>query len=196
MWPRDNPVQLSFLGRPAWGHQVEVSADVGATLHIEPNDIPQAGVPTDVWFALTAAGGTIIPLEQCDCALTVYDQTGTAIAAPPLTPTTAEGYENIPGSTVTFPIVGAYELVLAGEPGPAAASTAFELRFEVTVAGTAAPVPAPTVTSPTTVTSQTLQEPSAPVPSSPALWPWLIGGGTLAVVLVTFVGWRLLKGKL
>lgn len=204
MWPHDNPIQISFLGRPAWGHQVEVADDVGATLHVEPNDIPQAGTPTDVWFALTAAGGTIIPLEQCDCALTVYDQTGTAVATPSLAPTTAEGYENIPGTTVTFPTVGAYELVLAGEPSPTATRTfnAFELRFEVTVAGTAAPTaaaptPVPSSSLPKGVTSPTPQEPSAPIPSSPALAPWLMGGGTLAIVIVLsmFAWWRSPKGK-
>ncbi|MDA0864837.1 MAG: hypothetical protein O2890_00110, partial [Cyanobacteria bacterium] len=166
MWPLNNPNhpgQVSFLGNPAWGHQVEVAADVGATLHIEPNDIPQAGTPTDIWFALTATGGTIIPLEHCDCALTVYDQAGAALATPALSPTTAEGYENIPGSTLTFPTVGAYELVLSGQPSSTAAGAfaPFELRFEVTVAGTAAPPPA-TPTSTATVLAPESQEPSAP----------------------------------
>lgn len=200
MWPPLNnyPVQVGFLGSPAWGHQVEVAADVGATLHVEPNDIPQAGAPTDIWFALTATGGTIIPLENCDCAVTVYDQAGAAIVTPTLSPTTAEGYENIPGATLTFPTVGAYELVLSGQPSPTAAGafTPFELRFEVTVAGTAAPPPL-TPASTATVAVTESQEPSAPVPSSPAVGgPWIISGGILAMILIAgTIWWRLPKEK-
>ena len=198
MWPLDNLVFVSFLGRPAWGHQVEVAADVGATLHIEPNDIPQAGAPTEAWFALTAAGGAIIPLENCDCALTVYDQAGAAVATPALYPTTAEGYENIPGATLTFPTVGAYELVLAGQPAPETATDfqPFELRFDVTVAGTAEPAAQPTPSAPEAPNSAVTQEPFAPSSSSSAVEPWLMGGGILvAVALLAFVWWRLPKGK-
>ncbi|NJL42274.1 MAG: hypothetical protein HC935_00390 [Pseudanabaena sp. SU_2_4] len=54
---------------PAYAHQVEISSDVGATLHIEPDDKPKAGQPTQVWFALTTKGGQVIPLSACDCQL-------------------------------------------------------------------------------------------------------------------------------
>lgn len=119
-------------------HEVQIAEDVGATLHIEPNDIAQAGVPTEVWFALTQAGGTVIPLAACDCRLTLYEDETTAIAQPPLTAVAAEGFQAIPGATVTFPEVGSYELVLAGRPQQAGQFSPFELRFEVTVASRAA----------------------------------------------------------
>ena len=127
-------VLASLTVSPAWAHDVQVSDDVGATLHIEPNDIARAGAPTEVWFALTQAGGTIIPLEDCDCRLTLYDSKDTAVATPALTPVSAEGFNNIPGATVTFPEVGAYELRLAGAPKNGPQFTPFELSFEVTVA--------------------------------------------------------------
>lgn len=134
-----NVAAIAGTAAPALAHQVQVQADVGATLHIEPDDIPKAGAVTDIWFALTQAGGTVIPLEACDCELTIYDASGAIMATPELTPTSAEGYADIPGASTTFPDVGAYELVLTGAPAGDVEFQPFELRFETTVAGRAAP---------------------------------------------------------
>jgi hypothetical protein len=49
-----------------FAHEVEVSGDVAATFHLEPNHNPRAGEKSRVWFALTRKGGQIIPLEQCN----------------------------------------------------------------------------------------------------------------------------------
>lgn len=140
------PLLGGTLISSAVAHDVQIADDVGATLHIEPNDIARAGEPTELWFALTQAGGTVIPLENCDCTLTLYDSQNAAVVSPPLTPVSAEGFQDIPGATVTFPDVGAYELVLTGQPQSAEQFSDFELRFAVTVASRGAgPPPAPTV---------------------------------------------------
>ncbi len=131
---------------PAVAHDVQIADDVGATLHIEPNDIARAGEPTDLWFALTQAGGTVIPLENCDCKLTLYDLQNTVVVSPALTPVSAEGFQDIPGATVTFPDVGAYELVLTGQPQSAEQFSDFELRFAVIVASRGAGTPPPRAT--------------------------------------------------
>lgn len=135
---------------PVLAHDVQIAEDVGATLHIEPNDVAQAGSPTEVWFALTQAGGAVIPLADCDCRLTLYDRQAQPLATPALTAISAEGFNNIPGATVTFPKVGAYELRLQGQPKEGVQFTPFELSFEVTVAGRASGAsPAePSATSP------------------------------------------------
>ncbi|WP_008310561.1 hypothetical protein [Leptolyngbya sp. PCC 6406] len=119
---------------PALAHQVQVAQDVGATLHIEPNDMPQAGTPSQVWFALTLAGGQSVPLADCDCTLILYDAQGAVVDNPTLEPVSAEDYRQIPGAMVTFPTVGAYELVLAGQPQGSGNFTPFELQFPVLVA--------------------------------------------------------------
>ena len=129
---------LLALAMPAFAHQVDVAEDVGGTLHIEPNDIPRAGESSLAWFALTQKGGEVISLAHCDCKLSLYTQPydpGDApIEQPALTAVSAEGYEGIPGAQITFPVVGAYELVLTGEPTDDDDFTPFELRFDVTVA--------------------------------------------------------------
>lgn len=132
-------LSLQWQGLPsAQAHQVEIVNDVGATLHIEPNDTPRAGEEVLAWFALTKKGGKTIPLSACDCQLTVLSQADSSVdMMPALSPVDAEGYTDIPGARVTFPAVGAYTLLLKGSPLDAEGDenfSTFELEFEVTVA--------------------------------------------------------------
>lgn len=148
----------SISGQWAIAHEVETDQNIGATLHIEPSDTPLAGEESTAWFALTRRGGETIPLAACDCKLAIYSQPRTAnpVLSPPLTPINAEGYQDIPGATFAFPEVGAYTLVLSGQPQAAQPETEeiefapFELDFNVTVA---AGEPAPSIPADDTAAS-------------------------------------------
>ena len=131
----------------AIAHEVEIEGDVGATLHIEPNDTPKAGEEVLAWFALTRLGGETIPLESCNCTLAVYAQPNdqpyegtTPALTPELSAVNAEGYQDIPGARLTFPDVGTYTMVISGEPKQEGDFTPFTLDFEKTIAS-GAPVP-------------------------------------------------------
>ena len=128
----------SFLIPPASAHKTQAAEDVGATLHIEPNDNPRAGEAAQTWFALTRKGGKVIPLEQCDCELAIYSEPRTTeekpLIQPNLQPISAERYQGIPGANITFPKPGAYQLELSGKPANDATFKPFELKFDVTVA--------------------------------------------------------------
>jgi len=120
----------------AIAHQVELAEDVGATLHIEPNDTPRAGEKVLAWFALTKKGGKTIPLSDCSCQIEIFARSDSEnpIVTPTPRPVNSEGYQNIPGAEFTFPNVGAYTLVISGEPKSGGAFQPFELAFDVTVA--------------------------------------------------------------
>ena len=128
----------SLLILPASAHKIETDEDVGATLHIEPNDTPRAGEAAQAWFALTRRGGKVIPLKECNCQLAVYSEprkTGEApLAQPTLQPISAERYQGIPGAKITFPKPGAYQLELTGKPINGVTFQPFELKFDITVA--------------------------------------------------------------
>jgi hypothetical protein len=119
-------------------HTVKVSNDIGATIHIEPNDRARAGEVAPTWFALTKKGGKTVPLRDCNCRLTIYAQPHTpgepALLEPPLKPMSVERYEGIPGAEITFPKPGVYELQLTGKPRTGENWQPFELKFEVIVA--------------------------------------------------------------
>jgi hypothetical protein len=123
----------------AAAHKVEVAVDVGGTLHIEPNDNPRAGEPTQAWFALTRKGGKVIPLQQCNCQLAVYAEPHIpdepALIEPSLKPVNAERYQGIPGADITFPEAGIYQLQLSGKPRAGETFQPFKFTFEVTVTG-------------------------------------------------------------
>jgi hypothetical protein len=166
----------TILVTPAIAHKVQISGDIGGTLHIEPNDNPRAGEPSLAWFALTRQGGEVIPLEACNCQFAIYTQSGDAIVeSPTLEPISAEGYNGIPGAEITFPQVGAYELVLQGEPLTPEDFQPFEFRFPVTVAaGQAAPNPQATAEAEPTAPSAPAADVESAQPNSPANLFWLI----------------------
>ncbi|MDP5017353.1 MAG: hypothetical protein NWQ43_08640, partial [Dolichospermum sp.] len=78
-------------------HTVKISADVGGTVHLEPNDNPRSGEVTQAWFALTRRGGKVIPLKDCHCQLAIYAEPHAAgepaLLEPPLQPIQAERYQ-------------------------------------------------------------------------------------------------------
>jgi hypothetical protein len=117
---------------PAIGHTVKTASDVAATFHLEPSHNPKAGEPAKLWFALTKAGGTPIPLSDCDCQLAVK-QGETNIATVPLKAINAEQYQGIPGGEMVFPKVGIYQLIFSGKAKAPGAFQPFELKYEVTV---------------------------------------------------------------
>ncbi len=121
----------------ALAHEVEVSGDVAATFHLEPNHNPRAGETAKVWFALTRRGGEIIPLEQCNCKLAVYPKNhkegDKPLMEPPLKAVSAERYKGIPGADIVFPKAGIFELELSGSAKKGANFKPFELNYTVTV---------------------------------------------------------------
>lgn len=142
-------IVFAFLNSPAFAHQVKIANDVGATIHIEPNDNPRAGEVSQAWFALTRKGGKVIPLKDCNCQLAVYSKPRkpgeAALLTPTLKPISAERYQGIPGADITFPKPSAYQLQLSGKPSGGENFQPFEFNFEVTVAaGTSQPKPVPT----------------------------------------------------
>jgi hypothetical protein len=137
---------LPLLIYSAIAHEVKVSENVAATFHLEPDHSPKAGQSSQAWFVLTRTGGKIIPLEQCNCKLTVRSepslQGSKPLLNPPLKAISAEQYQGIPGADIVFPKPGAYRLTLMGTPKTNAPKTnanfqPFELTYTVTVgAGT------------------------------------------------------------
>lgn len=153
---------------------MNVAADVGATLHIEPTDTPRAGNSALAWFALTHRGGETIPLADCDCQLAIFAdfQPDTPVLEPELKPVDAEGYQDIPGADIVFPQVGAYELVLSGTPQTEADFAPFELSYDVTVAAGQTAAPDPTSPeSPAESPASSVESPAAPPAESPTELP-------------------------
>lgn len=128
---------LLLAATNAYAHTVKTNADIAATFHLEPDHNPRAGEPAQVWFALTRKGGEVLPLDECDCQLTVYVEPRAADAdpllIPELTSLDVERYEGIPAAEVVFPDPGAYVLVISGRPKTVGEFQPFSLAYDVTV---------------------------------------------------------------
>jgi hypothetical protein len=129
---------LALVGMPAVAHKVEVVGDVAGTWHIEPNHNPRVGVPARTWVALTRQGGALVPLSQANCQMAVYAKPRRSGDQPILRPTlraiAAERYQGIPGTDITFPKVGLYQLQLSCTPKTKGSFQPFQMRYDVTVA--------------------------------------------------------------
>lgn len=187
-------IGLSFLvmALPALAHNVELAGDIAGTWHVEPDHSPRAGEPAQVWVALTREGGTLLPLEQANCQLSVYNAPrqpdDRPILQPDLAPLSVEQYQGIPSATLTFPATGLYELALDCRPKTDGDFSPFEMTYEVTVAtgqSIASPVPAvpPEPVPETSPNVSSEPSPQASASPEPAANPLLVGIGGIAVIL-------------
>ncbi len=175
---------------PATGHTVKTASDVAATFHLEPSHNPKAGEPATIWFALTKAGGTPIPLSDCDCQLAVK-QNEQVIATIPLKAINAEQYQDIPGGEVIFPKVGIYELAFSGKPKTENAFQSFDLEYEVTVQpGKAVASPSPETQA---ATRNSVELSFVPIWTAP---DWFAPGlFSLGVIGLLGIGYWLARGR-
>ncbi len=175
----------ALLATPVTAHNLDVSRDVAATFHLEPNHNPKAGETAQIWFALTRKGGQIIPLNQCNCDLAIYleprSQNVLPVLEPPLKAISAEQYQGIPGTEIVFPKAGAYKLELSGTPRAGANFKSFELSYEVTVA--------PGVAAPTRTNSQAASTPTITAQAGQPDNRWLIPAIAISSILSLGIAW-------
>lgn len=180
---RINPISvfaglLSFgvLGPPVAAHTVKAAKDVAVMFHLEPNHNPKAGEPAQAWFVLTQTGGQVIPLEQCNCRLNIYNeqqpQGSAPVLNPPLQAVSAERFQGIPGAEIVFPEPGVYQLELEGQPQSAQQFQPFQIRFAVTVATGTVTAQAPKPPKP-----DTKQQDQGPAGTE------VMFGGAIAIIL-------------
>jgi hypothetical protein len=119
---------------PALAHDLVRDGDVGALLHIEPDDNPIVGKANPTWFEVNQRGGRAVTTTNCDCVLNVYAGSVKPGAKPVATlPVKTSGRRL--GASVTFPNDGAYTLVLSGKARAGATFRPFSLAFVVRAGG-------------------------------------------------------------
>lgn len=121
---------FDILPLVAHQHQVNSVGAIGATIHLDPNDTPHAGHPSETWFMLTHQDGSPISLERCMCQVNVYNDQSVAIAQLlPLSDRRIAGQPAIE-TEILFPEPGSYTVVLRGTAEDGSFDP-FELRFPV-----------------------------------------------------------------
>lgn len=197
-------ISISFAGTALFAlpvtsvlaHTIEVTGDVAGTWHIEPNHTPKAGESATVWVALTRKGGIILPLEQANCQLGVYDiprrQGDQPVLQPPLQAIAIEQYQGIPGAEIVFPKTGLYRLELSCTPKVKEGFIPFQMAYEITVvSGSTSPAPTkespqPKTATPSSTVITSSKPPPQPSQSNPSPLVWIIGAiaATVSLMLV------------
>lgn len=98
-----------MLGDTASAHVVENGKQVSAIMHIQPDDDPIAGKDTRLQFTF-ASSANAFAVRNCDCSI-ILVQGEQEVAHVSLIGTNTVGV-----AQVTFPQIGAYEVVLHGNP--------------------------------------------------------------------------------
>ncbi len=128
---------VSMVDTPLTAHQkMMTDGDVGAMIHLDPDDSPYAKKPTLTWFMLMRRSGNMISGSNCDCRVAAYDSRNRAIAHHlPISLMPLEGHQKeheVIRTMITFPKPGRYTVILTGQSKDESFAP-FELKFPVTV---------------------------------------------------------------
>jgi hypothetical protein len=108
---------------------LKTDGHIGAVLHINPDDNPTAGSPTDYVLSFSDDTGRF-SLPKCDCSVSII-KGGKTIAAGPLTASGSELSED----RYTFSTPAVYTMHLDGKPKTPGAFQPFTLNYEIRVTG-------------------------------------------------------------
>ena len=123
---------VSFIGVPVYAHELEKGAEIGAVLHINPNDDPRINEEAVFFFEFKSSGKERFEPKDCACQFSLK-RDGKAFYDKPL-------FERSHNATFenalifyTFKEQGDYTANIVGTPKDGATFEAFDLDFPVEV---------------------------------------------------------------
>lgn len=120
---------VSFKGS-AEAHLLATSGDVGAVLHIDPEDNPVAGEPTHFFFSMKDTSSRF-SVNGCSCSF-VVKANGKELVRDRLGASSVLNTQEI-GTSYTFPARNVYQVILEGQPLATDGFQPFTLTFDVRV---------------------------------------------------------------
>jgi hypothetical protein len=117
----------------ASAHVLKVDGNIGAVMHILPDDNPKSGVPTTYQLSFSDTADKFL-LANCNCNAAIKES-GKTVFSQPLTATDPLDSNN----TLTFPNTDVYTLAITGTPKQPGDFQPFELDYLVRVEAGATP---------------------------------------------------------
>lgn len=168
-----------FHHTPVSAHVLLTSGTIGATVHIEPEDDPYVGKPSNFYFEFKDKQNKFKPTD-CECKISITKD-GTEIYSYDLFSNTSANDINSPVFQFTFPEKAVYNLKITGTPKSANSFNPFEINHTVRVSREA--------TNNSTTDSNTNNN------SSPHFFHYLAAALALIVFTVILILDRKGKGK-
>jgi hypothetical protein len=120
---------VGLFGGSASAHVLKTDGSIGAVLHIEPDDNPTTGKPTEYILSFSDDNGTL-DISKCNCMVNVQEN-GKTISSRPIQVT--DPTDSIDKYTFQKPDV--YTLQFTGTPTTAGLFQPFTLNYLVRVTG-------------------------------------------------------------
>jgi hypothetical protein len=112
----------AFFTIPALAHQTVSSNGARVTLHVDPDDEPEAGRSTSIRVLKVAVPrGARFSYSSCRCRLKISNSAGTVLRDAPMTTRT----------TFRFPSAGAYRLTYSGRYSRSGNRKRFSASFAI-----------------------------------------------------------------
>ena len=116
-----------FAPSSASAHVLKTDNQIGAVLHLEPDDDPDSGTPVTYQLVFNDTSGRL-DLRDCVCTMTLKNSTGTVNSE------TLKADRKLDSrNTVTFPEADVYTLIVRGDPRRAGSFQSFRLSYTVRV---------------------------------------------------------------
>lgn len=167
---------LLFCVTKVSAHVLKIDGNIGATLHIDPDDDPIAGEQSGFFFEFKDKQNAFTPVG-CDCTFSI-SESGKEIYSQPLFQNNSQPSLDNASVFFTFPQRDVYQVKVTGKPLVQNAFQPFVLTYDVRVAREATPTPPPT-------TSQN----TSSIPYG------MIFGGVVTVIAVSAIFIARKKGK-
>ncbi len=120
------------LAPTAQAHELKSDGSISALLHINPDDDPIAGQPSELLFLINDKNKKF-KAEECDCKASVTDNNETVFSSSLFKGKTSYRGIFAPAIPYTFPRKGVYTIRLVGEPKNTDGFQSFSLTYNLRI---------------------------------------------------------------
>ena len=115
-------VALGLTAAPAIAHQTVTSNGARVTLHVNPDDAPEAGVPSSIRvLSVKVPSRSRFAFRTCRCAIRITDSAGRVVMSRSMKTST----------TFTFPRAGGYQITYSGKYTRSGRTKRFAAKFAI-----------------------------------------------------------------
>lgn len=118
-----------LAARPVSAHVLKADGNIGAVIHVTPDDDPIVGEKADFFFEIKDKDKKFRP-EACDCTVTIA-KNGNKVFSRPLFTSTNQVNFDTPVFQYTFPERAIYTILLIGQPKTANAFQPFRIQYDI-----------------------------------------------------------------
>ena len=121
---------LFLVAQPADAHILKTDGDIGAVIHVDPDDDPIAGQQSNLFFEFKDKSGKLA-IQDCTCTATILES-GKKLTVIPLNP---DPSDRLSGTfSYTFPEKNVYTIGISGVPTAGNSFQPFTLTYDIRVA--------------------------------------------------------------